>query len=208
MAAKVEGAHFAKCAPSIAEQRREKGEGRREKGERRSNMKRNLIPWKRNKENVPMQRVEDNPFLALHQRMNGLFEDFFDDFEGAFRTPGLSPLNRTGFGGAPSLDVSETDDEVSVTADLPGLTEKDVEVTLDNDLLTIKGTRNEEREEKKRNYQVMERSYGEFQRVVPMPAGIDKDKAKATFKNGVLKLSLPKRPEAKTERRKISISTG
>jgi HSP20 family protein len=171
-------------------------------------MTKNLIPWKRGKQEIAARREEDNPFLALHQRMDQLFEDFFSDFEGAFRTPGWGVLSRRGLGSTPSVDVSETDDEVIVTADLPGLSEKDVEVTLDNDLLTIKGSRNEEREEKKRNYRVMERAYGEFQRVIPIPVGVDKEKVKAAFKNGVLKLSLPKRPEARTQRKKIEVTSG
>lgn len=171
-------------------------------------MSRNLIPWKRNKESASVQRVDENPFLALHQRMNHLFDDFFGDFEGVFRTPGMGLLSRSGFGQMPSLDVSETDDEVLVTADLPGLTEKDVEVTVDRDAVTIRGHRNEEREEKKRNYHVMERAYGEFHRQIPIPSGVDRDKAKAVFKDGVLKLSLPKLPEAKSQRKRIEITSG
>lgn len=170
-------------------------------------MKKGLIPWRRNRE-VPVRREEGNPFLALHQSMNDLFDNFFTEFEEGVRGPLTGRLARQGGLLAPTVDVSETDDEVTVTADLPGLTEKEVEVTLDRDLVTIRGSRKEEREEKKKNYHLMERSYGEFHRVIPLPEGIDKDKAKATFKNGVLKLALPKLPEAKTERRQIDVKAG
>ena len=168
-------------------------------------MNKSILPWKRNKNEGVMRPLDDNPFMALHQQMNNLFEDFFGDFEGALRSPAQGFLSRGAFGQVPSVDVAETDDEVTVTADLPGLTEKDVEVTLDDDVVTIKGHRSEQREDKQRNYHVMERSYGEFQRAVALPAGIDRDKVKAEFKNGVLKLTMPKQPEAKAHRRKIEI---
>ena len=169
-------------------------------------MSRSLIPWRRNREDVPVRREEENPFLDLHQRMNDLFEDFFSDFEGFLRTPGSSLVGRRQSWAMPSVDMTESDDAVTVTADLPGLTEKDVEVTLDDNLLVIRGSRKEEREEKKQNYRVMERTFGEFHRAIPVPEGVDRDKVKATFKNGVLKLEMPKKPEAKGSARKIENS--
>ena len=171
-------------------------------------MKRSLIPWRRGESAAPVRREEDNPFMALHESMNRLFEDFFSDFEGVFRTPGAGLSVRRTFGSLPRLDVAEGEQEVTVTADLPGLTEKDVEVSVDNDLLTIRGRRGEEREDKKRSYHVMERSYGEFHRVIPIPPDTDPAKAKAAFKNGVLTLVLPKKPEARSQRKQIPISAG
>ena len=169
-------------------------------------MKRSLIPWRRGESAVPVRREEDNPFLALHENMNRLFDSFFSDFEGAFGRTDLSGAGRPGFAVQPRLDVAESESEVTVTADLPGLTEKDVEVSLDRDVLTIRGRRELEREEKKHNYHVMERSYGEFHRVVPVPDRADASKAKATFKNGVLKLVMPKKPEAGSQRRLIPVT--
>ena len=169
-------------------------------------MKRSLIPWRRGESAVPVRREEDHPFLALHENMNRLFDSFFSDFEGAFGRTDLSGAGRPGFAVQPRLDVAESESEVTVTADLPGLTEKDVEVSLDRDVLTIRGRRELEREEKKHNYHVMERSYGEFHRVVPVPESADGTKAKATFKNGVLKLVMPKKPEAASQRRLIPVA--
>lgn len=173
-------------------------------------MTRSLIPWKRNKANVEVQRAGDNPFADLHRRMDELFDDFFSDMGGVFQLTGQQPrtprlFGREGSKGLMNIDVAETDSEVTVTADLPGLTEKDVEVTLDEDLLTIRGSRKEEREDKTKNYHLVERSYGEFQRMVALPGSIDRDKAKATFKNGVLTLTIPKRADARSNQRRIEI---
>ena len=170
-------------------------------------MTRKLIPWRRDRTELAAQREEDNPFLSLHRSMNELFDDFFKDFEGAFSGSPWTALARSAGTATPRVDVSETDEEVSVTADLPGLEEKDISVTLDNDVLTIRGSRKDEREEKKKNYHLMERSYGEYQRSILVPGSVDKDKVKASFKNGVLKVAMPKLPEAKTAAKKIEIAT-
>ena len=101
----------------------------------------------------------------------------------------------------PSIDVRETDTDLVVEAELPGMDEKDVSVTLSNDVLTLKGEKKSEREEKKEDYHVMERSYGSFQRSFRLGDTIDPDKVTAAFDKGVLKVTLAKRPEAvKTEK--------
>ncbi len=170
-------------------------------------MSKSLIPWRRDRGEIQTRR-EENPFELLHREMNDLFASFFRDFESPFR--GLAPATGRGPAAmsAPSVDVSETDDEVQVTADLPGLTEKDVEVTLDDGALTIRGEKKEEREEKKRNYHLVERAYGRFERSVALPHGIDPGKVKARFKNGVLHVTLPKTPESRSRSRAIEISAG
>ena len=116
--------------------------------------------------------------------------------------------SRSAFPAMPKVDMAETAEEFVVKADLPGLEEKDLKVTLDGDLLTIRGTRSEEKEDKRRDYHLMERSYGEFHRTIQLPAGVDRDKVKAAFKNGVLNVTLPKRLEARAESRHIEIATG
>jgi len=161
-------------------------------------MTQNIMPWRKRKGDV--SRVEQSPVSELHQRMDDLFNEFFDGFG-----LGLSRLESR-HTITPNVDVSETDEEVRVTADMPGMDEKDIQVSLDNDLLTIKGEKKHEQEEKKRNYYMVERSYGEFQRVIPMPASVDKDKVKAAFKKGVLTITLPKKPELTSRKKTIEIS--
>jgi len=115
----------------------------------------------------------------------------------------------TGFGArgalAPSIDVSENDKGIEVTAELPGVDEKDVEVTLADNLLTIKGEKKSEREEKEEGSYVSERSYGSFQRSFSLPYEVDAGKVEAKFDKGVLKISLPKSPELKKKTKKIAI---
>jgi HSP20 family protein len=101
--------------------------------------------------------------------------------------------------------VAETDDAVEVSAELPGLDEDDVRVTLDNGILTVEGEKKTEREEKKRGVFFSERSYGRFQRSVALPAGIDESKVKASFKKGVLRVTIPKAESARATRRSIPI---
>lgn len=170
-------------------------------------MKKSLIPWRRESADRAVARREENPFVDFHRQMNRLFEDFFSDFE----RPGFSLAFPSAFGrwdaAAPRVDVAETDTEVTVSADLPGLDEKDVQVTLDDDVLTIRGTRKDEREEKKQNYHLVERSYGEFQRSIPLPSGLDAERVKAVFKKGVLTVTLPKLPEAQSKKKTIAIQS-
>ncbi len=169
-------------------------------------MTRKLMPWKRDKE-VAASHREENPFLDLHRRIDDLFADFFTGFgEDTLWPRGLTAGPRA-FTTLPKVDVAETDDEVVVTADLPGMTEKDLNVSLDGDLLTIRGTRKEEKEDKNRSYHLVERSYGEFHRVLQIPDGVNKDKIKAAFKKGELKVTLPKLPQTKSPSRHIEIAT-
>ena len=135
--------------------------------------------------------------------MNDLFDDFFRGF----------PLASAGalddrFGSFyPSIDVKEGEKDIVVKAELPGLEEKDIEILLADDALTIKGEKKEEKEDKGKNYYHMERTYGSFHRVIPLPAEIDSKKVEATFKNGVLSVVLPKTEKAKAASKKISIKT-
>jgi HSP20 family protein len=170
-----------------------------------------LIPWKRRKseETGLTHSLEDvdNPFTELHRQMNTLFDDFFRGFEAPdwSASRGLAKSFRSV---APRIDVSEDDEEITVEADLPGLDDKDIDVSLDGNVLTIAGEKSQEREEKKKDYRVMERSYGSFRRSVTLPEGIDRDHVKAHFKKGVLNVTIPKTEKAKSERKKIDVSTG
>jgi HSP20 family protein len=105
------------------------------------------------------------------------------------------------------VDVVETEKEYQITAELPGLSEKDVEVVVADEILTIKGEKKEEKEEKAKNYYLSERRYGAFKRSFQLPSGVDADKIEAGFQNGVLTLTLPKTPEAQKSEKKIAIKT-
>ncbi len=169
-------------------------------------MKRNLIPWRHPRtESAVARREESTPLPELHRRMNDLFEDFFTDFERSALGPVLGRGWSHGLADLPRVNVEETDTELVVTADLPGLEEKDVQVSVDDDLLTIRGERKQEHEEKRKDYHLMERSYGSFHRTLPLPASVDREKIKAALKKGVLTVTLPKRPEARADRKTIRI---
>lgn len=149
----------------------------------------------------PAGRDADHPFYALQSQMNSLFDDFFSGLDTA---PSL--LSSGGFDGfLPSIDVKESDKDFTIRAELPGVEEKDVEVTITRDTVTIKGEKKEEKEDKGKNYYYMERSYGSFNRSIPLGAETDADKAQANFKNGVLNIILPKIASAKAKGTKVSI---
>jgi HSP20 family protein len=136
----------------------------------------------------------------------------FDRFSGGFGFPSirrmfdLVPHAESGFSfSAPAVDASEDDKAYSVTAELPGIDEKDIEVTVTGDLLVIKGEKRQEKEEKDKNYHVAERSYGAFQRSFTLPDGVDRDKIAAAFAKGVLTVTLPKSAEAQKQQKKIEV---
>jgi HSP20 family protein len=137
-----------------------------------------------------------DPFVALQRQMDRLFENVFNS--------GL-PALRTGATLAPSIDIKETDQGLEVEAELPGVDEKDVQVTLDDNVLTIKGEKKAEKEESKKGYYMSERSYGSFLRSFELPGGIDADKVNASFSKGVLKVTLPKPVGAASKTKKIDI---
>jgi HSP20 family protein len=136
--------------------------------------------------------------------MNSLFDSFFGR--------GSSMLARMGdsFSGAvvPRIDVRETDKQLTVEAELPGLEEKDIKVTMQNGLLTIRGEKSFEKKDEQENYHVMERRYGSFHRTMRVPDGVDEGKIEARFDKGVLTITLPKRPEAVAKERKIEVKRG
>ena len=143
-----------------------------------------------------------DPFSAMRTEMDRVFDSFLGRSFG-----GLPALSRAGWGQmlAPSIDLREADKEFVVEAELPGLDEKDVSVTLSNGVLTLKGEKKSEREEKKENYHLMERSYGSFHRSLQLGDAVDPDKVSATFDKGILKVTLAKRTEAAKAEKKIPI---
>lgn len=142
---------------------------------------------------LPIRHEEQHPVYSLQQEMNKLFEDFFraplwDDFGQH------SPLANDQFVGQvmTRVDVSETDKELLVKVELPGMTEKEVEISISQDLLTISGEKKQEKEQTEKGWYRMERQYGSFSRSIPLPYEVESDKAEALYKNGVLSIKLPK----------------
>ena len=138
---------------------------------------------------------------TLQGEMNRLFSSFFD-------TP-----RPAGNGGAarrwiPAMDLVETDDHFVLKADLPGLTESDVNIELESNVLTISGERKAEHEAKKDGYYRLERTSGTFSRTLTLPEGIDADAVTANFDNGVLEVRIPKPAEAKPRRVQIGVGGG
>ena len=135
--------------------------------------------------------VESDPFLAIQRRMNRLFDDFMAPL------PGLLPYEEIGASFTPRVDVEENEKEVRVTAELPGMDAKDIDISIHRDVLTLRGEKSSEHEEKKGQYHRIERSYGSFERQIPLGVAVDAEKAAAEYKNGVLTVTLPKKAEAK-----------
>jgi HSP20 family protein len=157
---------------------------------------RDLVPWSR-RSGAIARPDGDHPILALHREMERLFDNFWDQF-------GL-PFDGFAGGSVPRTDVAETDNAVEVSVELPGLDEKDIDVSVTEDTLNIKGEKKAEREEKTKGYHLSERSFGSFQRTIPLPRGIKGENAKAEFKKGVLTITLPKTPEAQSKTKRIEV---
>jgi len=150
-----------------------------------------------------LRRSFDGPFNALSRRMHRLFDELLPGFELAPFASGSAALESF----IPRMNVTEDEKEICITAELPGMDEKDIELTLSNDRLTIKGEKKEEVEEKDKDHYRMERSYGSFERWLPLPEHVDQDKIQAHFKNGLLKISLPKTPESQKTHKRIEVKS-
>ena len=161
---------------------------------------RDLIPWTKGQQ-LSTGREAFDPFLTLHREMNRIFDDVFR---------GFGPLGRVGnpvMEGQfawPQLELSETDSAVTVSAELPGLSENDVQVEIANGVLSIRGEKKAERSDESRF--VSERYYGSFERQIPLE-GVEEDKAQADFKNGVLTVTLPKSAQSNRNVKRIAINT-
>jgi HSP20 family protein len=165
---------------------------------------RDLIPWGRGSSTTPSvyRDLEQNPFLTLHREVNRLFDDMFRGFDVPGPSLGrLSSWNATW----PSVEVSETDKELRIVAEVPGLDEKDVEVLLADGAVTLRGEKRSETEDKDRQFS--ERFYGRFERRIPFGSEIEEDKVTAAFNNGVLTVTLPKSEKAQAKTKRIAISS-
>ena len=155
-----------------------------------------LIPWVRKDGAPDAKSSEDNPIATLQREMNHVFENFWNRV-GQIEWPWGS--------GEAKSDMVETDKAIEVSIELPGMEMKDIEVTVNDDMLTVKGEKKIERQEEKKGYYLSERSYGAIYRTIPLPPGVDGEKAEASFKNGVLTIKLPQTPEAQAKVRKIAV---
>ncbi len=171
------------------------------------------LPIKTEKQTpVAAPNREWEPFETLRQQVDRLFEDFQRGW-GAWWSPfgrSLTEVDPTwktlmNWGSTPVVDMVERDKDYELTAELPGMDPGNVEVTYSEGMLTIKGEKKEEKEEKNKGYHLSERRYGAIERSLRVPAGVDTDKIEAGFKNGVLTVVMPKRPEAQRLEKKISI---
>lgn len=141
-----------------------------------------------------------DPFLSLRREMDRMF----DDFSRGWSLP--SPASSNGFL-SPRVDVAETDKGLEVTAELPGIDQKDIELDIADNVLTLKAERATEKEEKdeKKHYHLVERSHGSYMRRFALPFEADPDKVEASFDKGVLKVFVPRSPEAEKHVKKIAI---
>jgi HSP20 family protein len=165
---------------------------------------RDLIPWGRSNNQVPTVFRDDdrNPFLSLHREMNRLFDDVFRGLDS--RVPAFGSLSS--FSATwPNVEISNSDKEIKVTAEIPGLEEKDLEVLLDDGVLTLKGEKRSEVQDKDKQFS--ERFYGHFERRIPLGVEVEEDKIEAHFKNGVLNVVLPKSSKAQSQVKRIAIKS-
>lgn len=154
-----------------------------------------LVPWvPRDRGDAAVRFANENPIVAMHREMNRVFDDFFRGFD--------EPLSPRGQFGWPNVEVRETDKEFKVLAELPGLDERDVEVTYADAVVTLKGEKRKEAEAALYD----ERWAGAFERQIVLNDTVDPDNVKATFKNGVLTVVLGKKPEAQRQVKRIEIS--
>ncbi|HOX40313.1 MAG TPA: Hsp20/alpha crystallin family protein [Candidatus Brocadiia bacterium] len=154
---------------------------------------RSLIPWRKRDYGEAA-----TPMVKLQREMNQLFNEFFEGWNlPTFSTHDVSLT--------PTVDVAESEKEVKVTAELPGIDEKNVDISVVGNALTISGEKKEEKEEKGQTYHRIERTYGSFSRTVPLPAEVDEENTRAVYKNGILTITLPKVEQAR--RRRIEVKT-
>lgn len=150
-----------------------------------------------------------DPFTRLRTELSGLFDNCFDEFSESFG--GMRPLRlirNEALAQWPRVNMLEEGNEIIVTAEIPGFAEKDIELNVTRDLVTIKGSRSEAKDEEDKNYHLHERYLGTFERAIPLPVEVDVDRCEtAEFKNGLLRIRLPKAREQSKEVHKVKIKS-
>lgn len=155
-----------------------------------------LAPWRGRSD--PLAKGNGDFFTAMQREMNRVFDRFSHDFDPA-------PMTEGGEAWLPAMDLKDAGKELVVKAELPGVAEKDLEVTVEDLTLTVKGEKKTEKEEKGKDYYRKECSYGSFQRSLPLPCAVEREKVEATLKDGVLSIRLPKTVDAQTQSKKIAV---
>ncbi len=174
----------------------------------------NLIPKGKKKNRLPVQIEKPNegaldtwlrPFSDLQRATDRLFNEFVKGMGFPGIGTGESLLSLTGYEW-PRVDISETDDNIQIMADLPGVDKDDIEISIRNNVITIRGEKRQEEEKEGEGFYKIERSYGTFQRSFYLPSEIEEDRAEASFKDGVLKITLPKTASAKAKTKQITVN--
>ncbi len=172
-----------------------------------------LIPWnwlkteeEQNGISAPIQRrdFQTNPIMQFHQGIDRMFDQFFQSYGFPSLLNDSALLSKDNMI-KPNVDITDTDKNYSISVEIPGVDKDSIQISLNDGNLTIRGEKKQEKEEKDRNYHRIERSYGSFQRVLSLPPDADSDKIDASFKNGVLIVTLPKIPGAKSSVKTIPI---
>lgn len=156
-----------------------------------------LIPW-RNKQRSRVELAE-RPGADFRTELDHLLDRFFGDPWGT----SLASVFPRSSGVFPQLDLAETDSDVTIRAEVPGLRPEDIRIDVTGQTLTLVGEKSEEREERRGEYRYSERQFGSFSRTITLPAGVDADQVEATHKDGILTIRLAKRPEARPKRVKV-----
>jgi HSP20 family protein len=175
-----------------------------------------LLPskWLNKANEIAVRKAEgggqqaEHPIYSLQTEMNRLFDDFFraSEIPTFGRSLGLPPFSLLEQSAVSlRIDVHETDKELGISAELPGVSENDIDVSLSRDVLTISGEKRQESEQNVKGWYCIERSYGVFTRSVKLPCEVDQDSCHASFKNGILTVSLAKSAQAQSNTRCISI---
>ena len=159
----------------------------------------NLIPWRRKREEGVGSDQPEHSLAQLRRETDSLVERFFRDLWGWSESgfPAMGLLT------APRTDLADSENELTVRMEVPGVDPKDVDIKITNGVLTVRGEKKADKEEKNKNYHYVERQFGSFHRTVQLPSTVDPDKVDAAYKNGVLTITITKQPEAKPKRIKV-----
>jgi HSP20 family protein len=157
------------------------------------------------KKSLPVHRSDADPIQSLHQEINRVFQHFSRGFLEDWPLSTRLSESTLWKDFSPQVDIRESERQVEITAELPGLDEKDVQVSLANHELVIRGEKKSEIERKEKGWHRVERSYGSFHRAVALPEGIETEKAEAVLKKGLLTVTIPKRADAAVSSKKIAI---